>query len=312
MGLRDRDYTQRNYNSKKRQPNRTGGRSVVVTLIFINFILWLANGLLFPGGNDPVAGNDLTKLLLLQVDAISLTSCYQLLTYGFVHNPYGIWHILLNMFGLMMFGYGLMLGIGPHGFGFIRGENVEQQLGRREFLAFYLLTIIIGGVVFALINLKVPNASVLGASGGVCGVIILFAWMFPKKVLLLWGILPLPMWVIGVLIVVMDAAGAAQIVGCCGIAYAVHLAGAVCGTLYYFVFFKQKRELTRWGDSLSRPKQKLRIHTPDDSPKPEASDEEFNRQLDEILKRYGEVGEAGLTSEEREFLQRASKKFAKK
>jgi hypothetical protein len=151
----------------------------------------------------------------------------------------------------------------------------------------------------------------LGASGGVCGVIILFAWMFPRKMLLLWGILPLPMWVIGVLIVVMDAAGAARIVGCCGIAYAVHLAGAACGTLYYFVFFKQQRELLGWFDLLPKRKPKLRVHTPEDSP-PKSSDEEFNRRLDEILKRYGEVGESGLTPQEREFLQRASQKFAKK
>jgi len=304
MGLRDRDYTRRNVNSNKRRPHRANGWSVVVALILINFILWFADGLL-------VAGNQLTSLLSLRVG--SVPPSYQLLTYGFAHDPDGIWHILLNMFGLMMFGYGMMLGIGPQGFGFVRGENVEQQLGRREFLAFYCLTIILGGVVFTLINLNVPNASVLGASGGVCGVIILFAWMFPKKVLLIWGILPLPMWVIGILFVIMDAAGAAGIAGCCGIAYAVHLAGAAFGTFYYFVFFKQKRKLLGWVNSLSppsSPKPKLRIHTPDDSPK--TSDEEFNHRLDEILKRYGEVGEAGLTSEEREFLQQASKKFAKK
>jgi len=308
MGLQDRDYTQHNFNRKKRRPHRTGGRSVVVTLIFINFILWLTNGLLFS------AGNSLTELLLLRVDYIKyFASSYRLLTYGFAHNPYSVWHIALNMFGLLMFGYGMMLGIGPGGVGFVRSDNVEQQLGRREFAAFYLLTIIVGGVVFALINLNVPNASVLGASGGVCGVIILFAWMFPKKMLLLWGILPLPMWVIGVLIVVMDAAGAARIAGCCGIAYSVHLAGAAFATLYYFVFFKRKRELTGWLDGSSRPKRKskLWIHMPEDS-SPKSSEEEFNRRLDEILKRYGEVGEAGLTSEEREFLQRASKKFAKK
>jgi hypothetical protein len=42
------------------------------------------------------------------------------------------------------------------------------------------------------------------------------------------------------------------------------------------------------------------------------TEEEFNDRLDEILKRYGEVGESGLTPEEREFLQRASRKYAEK
>ena len=313
MGLRDRDYVQHNFSGKKRKTRRTGGWSAVVVLIMINLLLWLANGLFFSDGNF-LTKNFLTELLLLRVDYIKyFSSSFRFLTYGFAHNPYSVWHIALNMLGLLMFGYGMMLGIGPGGFGFVRSDNVEQQLGRGEFTAFYLLTIVLGGVVFALINFNVPSASVLGASGGVCGVIILFAWMFPRKMLLLWGILPLPMWVIGVLIVVMDAAGAARIVGCCGIAYAVHLAGAACGTLYYFVFFKQQRELLGWFDLFSRPKRKpkLRVHTPEDS-SPKSSDEEFNRRLDEILKRYGEVGESGLTPQEREFLQRASQKFAKK
>ena len=314
MGLRDRDYVQQNFNGKKRKTRRTGGRSAVVVLIAINLCLWLANGLLFPT-------NDLTDLLRLRVSAIfqessvHLASGYQLLTYGFAHDPFSVWHIALNMLGLLMFGYGMMLGIGPGGFGFVRSDNVEQQLGRGEFTAFYLLTIVLGGVVFALINLNEPRASVLGASGGVCGVIILFAWMFPRKMLLLWGILPLPMWVIGVLIVVMDAAGAARIVGCCGIAYAVHLAGAACGTLYYFLFLKGEITLTSWlasASSSARHKPDLRIHTPEDTPADLITDDEFNRLLDDVLKRYGEVGEAGLTLEEREFLQRASRRFAEK
>ena len=303
MGLRDRDYTQSNYSSGKKRPKRRkGGRSAVVTLIFINIALWLANGLFLTG---------LTDSLTLRVADIGLLSSYKFLTYGFVHSPNDLWHILFNMIGLLMFGYGMMLGIGPGGFGFFRGENVESRLGRLEFTAFYLLTIIIGGIVFALINSNVPRAGVLGASGGVCGVIILYAWLYPKKTLLLWGILPLPMWAIGLLIVVVDATGAAGGLGG-GIAYSVHLAGAACGTLYYFLFLKGGMTLTGWLESSppSAPKHKthLRIHTPEET----MPDDEFNRLLDEVLKRYGEVGESGLTPEEREFLQRASRKFAEK
>ena len=320
MGLSDREYTQRSFNSKKRLPRRTGGRSAVVSLIFINLILWLANGLLCPEGDD------LTRLLMLQVgtilkvdtiqkvSTIDMFSSYRFLTYGFVHSPADWTHIAFNMVGLLMFGYGLMLGIGPSGFGFVRSDNVENQLGRLEFTALYLLTIILGGIVFALTNFNEPKAGVYGASGGVCGVIILYAWMFPKKTLLLWGILPLPMWVLGILIVITDAFGAAGALGG-GIAYTVHLVGAAFGTFYYFVFFKQGMELTGWLDFSSHVKRKpkLKIHTPEDTPSnPPATDEEFNRRLDEILKRYGEVGESGLTSEERDFLQRASRKFADK
>jgi len=314
MGLRDRDYVQSNYSrGKKRRPRRTNGRSIVVTLISINFALWLANGLFFPDSNDLTNAlllyQNLTGPLIGQKHFWDLMSCYQFLTYGFVHS-YRDWsHIVFNMIGLLMFGYGMMLGIGPSGFGFVRGENVENRLGKREFLAFYLLTIIIGGVSFAFVNHDAKIAAVLGASGGVCGVVILYAWLFPKKTLLFWGILPMPMWGIGLLIVLMDAWGAAGHIGG-NIAYSVHLTGAAFGTLYYFLFLQRGVRLTGWLDSSppSEHKPKLRIHTPEDS----LSEDDFNRRLDEILKRYGEVGESGLTSEEREFLQRASRKFAEK
>jgi membrane associated rhomboid family serine protease len=309
MGLRDRDYTQRDYNRKKQRPHRSGGRSAVVSLIIINFALWIINGFLFS------ANNNLTELLLFREDfVLKISECYRLLTYGFVHAPQDWTHIVFNMFGLLMFGYGMMLGIGPGGFGFVRGENVENQLGKLEFITFYLLTILIGGVVFALMNFGDPKAGVLGASGGVCGVIILYAWMFPNKTLLLYGILPMPMWALGMLIVVMDAWGAAGGLGG-AVAYTVHLAGAAFGTLFYHLLYKQRLRLTEWcGDfTLPKGKPKVKIHTPKNSASnTSASDEEFNRRLDDILKRYGEVGESGLTAEEREFLQRASRKFAEK
>jgi hypothetical protein len=219
------------------------------------------------------------------------------------------------MFGLLMFGYGMMLGIGPGGFGFVRGDNVEGRLGRLEFAVFYLLTIVVSGIVFALTNIDVPNAGCLGASGGVCGVIILYAWLFPNKTLLLYGIVPLPMWAIGVLIVVMDAMGAAGHTGG-GIAYSAHLGGAACGTLYYFFVLRMGLSLTDWLHSVPRSqrKPKLRVHSPpkNAAPKPTTPEDAFSYRLDEILKRYGEVGESGLTAEEREFLQKASQRFAEK
>ena len=307
MGLRDRDYTQNDYSyNEKHRPRRMGGRSVVGIIIFINVVLWLANWLLFPKSSL------LTKLLLLKFDCLeNPASYYRLLTYGFVHSYQDPMHILLNMLALLMFGYGMMLGIGPGGFGFVRGSNVEDRLGKLEFTAFYLLTIIIAGIAQVLVSLDTPKGTALGASGGVCGVVILFAWLYPKKTLLFMGIVPMPMWAIGLFIVGMDAMGAAgNLEG--NIAYSAHLAGAACGTLYYFFFLKGGMKLTSWLDSAPQRKPKLRIFTPEDSPSDALTEDEFNRMLDDVLKRYGEVGEAGLTPEEREFLQRASRRFAEK
>jgi len=231
------------------------------------------------------------------------------LTYGFAHSPNNIWHIIGNMLCLLMFARGLMLGIGPNGFGIVHGENVEDRLGRTEFFWFYILTIIIGGVVYGLTNIG-EGIPCLGASGGVCGVIVLYALLYPNKTLFLYGILPLPMWMIGVFIVGMDALGAAGR-GEGGIAYSVHLAGAAFALFYYFTFLKNRRRMT---DVFNRPKQKptLKIFDGNDPPKKStktAADLEFDKRLDEILDRYGKVGEAGLTKEEREFLKKASQKY---
>jgi len=341
MGLNDRDYFQSDfsydddYNKPKRRQRRGGGRSVVVVFIVINIVLWLANGLFF-------TGNALTESLVLRQDLSSqvveeqtrffdIASSYQFLTHGFAHSSMNPWHIIFNMLLLMMFGYGMMLAIGSgagvSGFGFVRGENVESQLGRMEFAAFYLLTIIISGIVFALTNFNTPQVGVLGASGAVTGVVILYAWLYPRKTLLLYGILPMPMWAIGVIFVLFDVVGATQRPEC-GIAFSVHLAGAACGTLYYFLLLKQGRKLTDWFDisikvevetdqtpPKSKPSEpKMRIHVPEDCLPPKVSlpEDEFNLQLDQVLKRYGEVGEAGLTASEREFLRRASQRFAEK
>jgi len=326
MGLGDRDYMRNDYSGGRKRPRRrTRGRSVAVTIIVINIALWVANGLLsaWSDGVGFFADDGLTASLLLKQDLLphheseqthffQLNSCYRFLTYGFVHDTGGWMHVVFNMIALLMFGYGMMLGIGPGGFGLVRGENVEERLGRLEFTAFYCLTLIVGGLVFALTNIAEPRAGVLGASGGVSGVVILFAWLYPRKTLLFWGILPIPMWALGGLLVVMDAMGAAGNWGG-GIAYSVHLAGAACGTLYYFAFLKQRRTLTGWLNTARSPRQrkpKLRIHVPEE-PLPTTEDA-FSRRLDEILKHYGEVGEAGLSAEEREFLQQASRKFAEK
>jgi membrane associated rhomboid family serine protease len=314
MGFQDRDYNRyESYDDNGYRRQLGGGMSVTMKIVILNLVLWLANGFFF------AENNYLTKLLTLYVPNLYRPEFWwQFLSYGFVHAPDTIWHIGGNMFCLIMFGYGMMFGIGPGGFGLIRSENVEERLGRFEYLVFYLLTIVVGGLTFALTNLGGYHAA-FGASGGVCGVIVLYAWMFPKKTLYLYGILPLPMWGLGILIVVMDAYGAAGY-GTQGIAFTIHLAGAAFATFYYFVFFKQRAKLTDCltGWKLSaRKKPKLRVYSEDDINRPSTAakpkrDEEFEKRLDEILGRYGKVGEAGLTREEREFLQEASRRYRNK
>ena len=86
---------------------------------------------------------------------------WQLLSYQFLHDPHGIWHIAFNMLFLWVFGCA-----------------VEDRLGRIGYLAFYLMAGAVAGLaqmVFA------PQSPVIGASGSIAGVTGAFLALFPRS-----------------------------------------------------------------------------------------------------------------------------------
>ena len=61
----------------------------------------------------------------------------------------------------------------------ILGDNVEDVLGRRAFLAFYLLAGIAGGLLYSVV--AGPATPAIGASGAISGVIALYAVLFRQS-----------------------------------------------------------------------------------------------------------------------------------
>jgi membrane associated rhomboid family serine protease len=93
---------------------------------------------------------------------------WTIVTYMFLHG--GLSHILFNMLGLFFF-----------------GSRVESRLGERRFITLYLIS----GVFGALASLVfTPRAAVIGASAGVFGVMLAFAWFWPKEKIYIWGVIP--------------------------------------------------------------------------------------------------------------------------
>ena len=95
--------------------------------------------------------------------------------------------------------------------------------------------------------------------------------------------------------------------GCEGVAYEVHLAGiAFAGAYYYF-----RWNLSWLGGLLSpdwfKRQPKLRIHDPGSSDKAD----KIEREVDRILKKISEQGEASLTRKERRTLEAASRQYQK-
>ena len=139
---------------------------------------------------------------------------WRLLTVAFLHDPVSPWHILINMFLLWW-----------------AGTDVEERYGPREFLAFYLSAAILSSVVYTATMLG-PNQPAVGALGAVTAVLVLLACHDPHRTILLFLVIPMPIWLLVVGSVGYDfyvyASETTSRVAVTG-----HLGGALFGFLYY-------------------------------------------------------------------------------
>ncbi len=140
---------------------------------------------------------------------------WQPFTYMFVHD--GLSHILFNMLGLFFF-----------------GTAVEQKMGSKEFLLFYLLTGTLAGL-FSLgvfIMTGALQTLLVGASGAVFAVLFAFAVINPQAKIYIWGIVPIvaPVLVLGYTVIELVS----ELIGARGnIAHLTHLAGFGFAALYF-------------------------------------------------------------------------------
>lgn len=293
MGIYDRDY----YREERPGVSLRGPRSMVGALILINVAVYIVCAFTEPivsSTSGQVVSYWLTDMLAASVGTLTKPWLWwQFLTCGFAHDV-KLGHIAFNMFGL-----------------WILGRDVESRYGSAEFLRLYLVLIVTGSVLWAVagkLNGNPDNYSVIGASGAVVGVVVLYALNFPRRTLLLFFVLPVRAWVAGLILVAVDVHGAIMRPDS-GIAYSVHLTGAAVAFLY-FRFGWNFGRLT--GDRFRLPKRRpnLKIHDPED--KPDRRQEELSDEVDRILGKIHQEGEASLTRKERRTLENASRQYQKK
>jgi len=294
VGIYDRDYF--------RQQERPGfsahlPHTIVGTLIAVNIAVWLADAftpeIVWRGH---VVGRWLSGHLA--ASASTLTEpwlWWQFFTAGFTHSPAGITHILDNMIVL-----------------FFLGRDVEDRYGPKEFLRVYLAMLVFANVVWCIITrmtIGVDSPGIYGASGAIAGVVVLYAFNFPHRTLLLFFVFPMPAWLLGAGLVAYDIYGAMGGITGSNVAYVAHVAGAAFALLYYqggWNFTRPSERFLRWSRSLFRAKPRLRIHTPPDE---EPSPGNLAAEVDRILEKIYREGEASLTSKERSTLEAASRKY---
>ncbi|MEM8735947.1 MAG: rhomboid family intramembrane serine protease [Planctomycetota bacterium] len=281
MGIYDREY----YQEDQLRPLRPWDNNSMVTMLIIaNVVVYLANFLVSSGDNS------LTDAIALKPQSLySPIYWWQFVTYGFAHDPRGIGHILFNMISL-----------------YFLGRSVEDRLGKWEFGRFYFVTIILCGIVWAIAHGGTP-ASLIGASGATTAVAMLFVFYFPQATLMVYGILPVKAWVLGIVIVGSNLFQPTSMEGN-SVAYDVHLVGAAFAAVYCFGklnFGSLGSVWTDWQAESKRRRSGLKVHRPSE-PKVSGRDE---KESDRILEKIHQQGESSLTAKERKFMQQYSKKL---
>jgi membrane associated rhomboid family serine protease len=232
-----------------------------------------------------VARFGLTPYLVLHELAL-----YQLVTYMFLHG--GLFHILINMFILWMF-----------------GQELELTWGLRQFLWYYFLTGVSGGLFTVGFQ---PNSVIptIGASGAIYGLLVAYALMWPNRMMYLYFLIPVKVKYAVILFVGLEFLASFN-GNTDGIGHLAHLGGAVIG----FLYLKLDWRLKTWWRIISPSRiwtgWRYR-HKRERLEKNRQKTEEIMKRVDQILDRINEVGIENISEEERRFLGDASEILSKK
>ncbi len=285
MSLRDRSYW------RDDQDHFGGGVQVVRPqfpkavkyLLIINVAVYVVQVFLDQPKPAQPAG------LLSSLFGVTVEGFWQIwryLTFQFLHGD--AWHLFFNMLAL-----------------FFLGPVLERHWGTKRFVKFYLSCGIVAGLAYVVIGALygLPgDMPIIGASGGVYGILLACAVLFPRIKLLLFFIVPISIRILAgfifgaMALVVLRALAQGQ-------AYAAmsdvaHLGGAAAAAFWLWAL-PPLREGAVEGKAGSRRgawQRKMK--------KRQANDEEIDR----ILEKIKQEGINSLTSRERQKLQEATRK----
>jgi membrane associated rhomboid family serine protease len=219
---------------------------------------------------------------------------WRFVSFQFLHASIG--HLLMNMLGLWMF-----------------GALAEQFLGSKRYLAYYLTCGIFGAVAYLLLNFLgnyvFPNSTIpgllvgdpatplVGASAGIFGVLMAAAYISPRSIVHVFGLVPLQtrtaVYAFVGLAALMLLRGSPNAGG-----EAAHLGGAVSG--YFFI--RRQYLLRDFFDFFGRAApNKGSPPTRGSTPPPGT-----NAEVDRVLAKVRAEGLGALTTHEKETLRRAT------
>ena len=207
---------------------------------------------------------------------------WQPFTYLFFHG--GIWHLLINMFVLWMF-----------------GSELERIWGKGHFLKFYFVTGVGAGLVTMIFGLN-SMTPIVGASGAVYGILLAYGITYPNRMLYIWGLIPVrSMW----LVIIMGTVAFFGLLGNSdGISHVTHISGMIIG----YILLKKK---WRWRDIWFAIRKKTIEFQVQRYEENSAKKRMLQKDIDTILDKIQKVGFSGLSDKEQSKLYEASKKMSK-
>ena len=304
MGIYDRDYYRREGPSFL-ETIASGGK-VCKWLIAINVAVYVLQLVTerpgFVHGRSPF-----TDALEMNADLVFKGQLWRLLTCAFLHSPENMYHILFNMLFLWWF-----------------GRDVEEIYGHTEFLAMYLAAAIVSSLVFVVgYAVDLHGGLAYGASGAVTAVMLICACHDPYRSILLFWLVPVPIWLFVAFAVAKDFFSLLGAGGGGNVAFTAHLGGAAFGFLYYRFQWRVSTwlpDVRSWLKPRSRAQ--LRVYRDEEEPAPPVSvgapavasgeDEQLEAKLDAVLAKVSQHGKESLTDSERQILLRASEVYRKR
>ncbi len=192
-----------------RKPFKYTYKNAVLVIALINVAVFILTSLF---------RNLSTYLGLVPILVVEAQTYWQFFTYQFVHGDF--FHLAFNMLALFFF-----------------GVPVERKIGTKEFILYYLLIGTIDGVlsflVYAVTGFYI--ISLVGASGAIFGVLLLYAVIYPNSVVYLWAVIPVPAPLLILGYAVIELISIFSLGD--GVAHLTHFIGLLAGWVYIRIRF---------------------------------------------------------------------------
>jgi len=246
-------------------------------IIIASAVIWIVQ--LLPGIGTFIT----SQFSLVPFKAFGFGHLWQLVSYMFLHDPSGPFHILFNMFTLWMF-----------------GVEMELLWGTRRFVLFYIFSGICAGL-FSLLTFASPllwHTPVIGGSGAILALLTVYALTFPTRQILLFFIIPVNVVVAVVIFGAISVFGSLFSWG--NVSHLTHLGGIVVG----FLYVKTKPFMESFANNA---KQKAELAQRQSIAKQEKKRQDyFENMVDPVLKKISKNGIDSLTIDEKLILEKAA------